>query len=382
MVVLQSSGWGSPRERKSGNRAGTGTQTAKAAETGGAWLLPRKGLRRAASFGFTLVELLVVIAIIGILIGLLLPAVQSAREAARRLQCSNQLKQLALAMHNYHTSHRTFPRNSYGGVDAGWNNWERFSANVSILPYLEQGPLAEQFVWDKGWAAIYNGPMQTQLSVFQCPSARPFEKHDCSWSGPGTNYGWCSGSSVRTAWGGGDAGFNGMFNIHAEHSMRDVTDGLSNTLMASEFLSGDGTRNKATYPYDVFYPSSGNAPFDAVADKFFPTRAELESIGTACQTPVGDPSNNGTLWAWYAHAHSSFNTAAPPNWEYPSCGGQCCPGGAQDWSYGIIPPRSMHPGGVNAAMGDASVRFISDSIELETFHYLGARDDNQPLGEF
>lgn len=94
---------------------------------------------RRRSTGFTLVELLVVIAIIGILIALLLPAVQAAREAARRSQCTNNIKQLALAMHNYHDVYKIFPRSGYGGNDAGrpWNNWERFGANVPILPFVE-----------------------------------------------------------------------------------------------------------------------------------------------------------------------------------------------------------------------------------------------------
>jgi prepilin-type processing-associated H-X9-DG protein len=114
----------------------------------------------------------------------------------------------------------------------------------------------------------------------------------------------------------------------------------------------------------------------------FPTQADLNTIGASCQSPTGNPSNNGTLWGWYAHGQSAFNTAAPPNWQYPSCGGNCCPGGAQDWNFGIIPPRSLHPGGVNAALGDGSVRFISSTVNLQTFQRLGARNDGNPVGDF
>ena len=105
---------------------------------------------RRRSTGFTLVELLVVIAIIGILIALLLPAVQAAREAARRSQCTNNIKQLALAMHNYHDVYKIFPRSCYGGNDAvrPWNNWERFGANGPILPFVEHKALADQFLYD------------------------------------------------------------------------------------------------------------------------------------------------------------------------------------------------------------------------------------------
>lgn len=328
--------------------------------------------------GFTLVELLVVIAIIGILIALLLPAVQAAREAARRSQCTNQLKQLALAMHNYHDVHKTFPRNSYG--NPGWNGWERLSANVSLLPFIEQMPLYEQFDLTKAWS--HNSSlMQQRIAAFLCPSAKPFvNTGSVSWGGPGTNYAWCSGSSVYTAGGGGDAYQNGMFNNFREHGMAEVTDGLSNTIMASEILSGDGKSGTATYPFDVFYTDDG--VYSAVANKLFATSAELAAIGQAAKSPTGDPSNNGTLWGWYAHAQSLFNTAAPPNWEYPSAGGRCCPGGAHDWGWGVIPPRSLHPGGVNAALGDASVRFISSTINTLTFQRLGARDDGNPVGEF
>ena len=104
----------------------------------------------------------------------------------------------------------------------------------------------------------------------------------------------------------------------------------------------------------------------------FPTAAELNAIGNAARTaPTGFKSNNGTMWGWYAAAQSTLTTAAPPNWAYPSAGGDCCPGGAHDWGYGIIPPRSLHPGGVNAVLGDASVRFISNDVEHASLSAAG-----------
>lgn len=337
----------------------------------------RRPLCRAA---FTLVELLVVIAIIGILVALLLPAVQAAREAARRSQCSNNLKQLGLAMHNYHDINLKFPRSGYGGSDAGWNNWERFGVNFAILPYMEQINLFDQFSYTSGWAANYNGPMQVKLKTFLCPSAVPYPGGSASgWNGPGCNYGWCSGSSVSTAWGSGANSFNGMFQVREERAMADVTDGLSNTLMTSELLSGDA-QTGAKYPYDIFF--GGDGIYTSVVNKDFPTTAELTTIGTTCQAPVGERSNNGSLWAWYAHAQVLFNTATTPNWRYPSCGGNCCPGGAHDWGWGVVPPRSLHPGGVNAALGDASVRFISQTVDLTTFQRLGNRQDGQAIAGY
>lgn len=349
----------------------------------------KKGLSwRSRRRGFTLVELLVVIAIIGILIGLLLPAVQAAREAARRSQCTNNMKQLALAMHNYHDVYKIFPRSGYGGDDNGrpWNGWERFGANVSILPFIEQKALADQFAWVPNGAFIdyYNGPMQVKVQSFLCPSSTPYRDNGNWewWNGPGSNYAWCSGSSVYTAWGAGRQSFNGMFQVQSELQMAEVTDGLSNTAMLSEILSGDGNSSVAKYPFDVFYAQGGDSPYNAVVDKNFPTQAELNSIGEACKNPAGHRSNGGALWAWYPHAQVLFNTPAPPNWQYPSCGGNCCPGGAHDWGVGIIPPRSLHPGGVNLALGDASVRFVSSTIDMLTFQRLGNRQDGVAISNF
>jgi len=336
---------------------------------------PGRGNGRA----FTLIELLVVIAIIAILIGLLLPAVQKVREAAARMKCSNNLKQLGLAMHSYHDAYNVFPRNYAKQV--GGNAWEALSANYLILPYIEQGGLYSQFQSNlTNWGTTHDVLMKTKLSVFQCPSAQAPGNPSDYWSGPGTNYGWSTGSSVETVWAGGR--FNGMISYQADRKMADVSDGLSNTLLASEFFSGSGaTGTPGKYPYDIFYTSDGM--FSSVVNKDFPTAAELTTIGSAARTsPSGVRGNNGGMWGWYAAGQSTLNTAAPPNWQFPSAGGDCCPGGAHDWGYGILPPRSAHTGGVNALLGDGSVRFIRDSVDLLTFQRLGNRNDGQPLGDF
>jgi prepilin-type N-terminal cleavage/methylation domain-containing protein len=336
--------------------------------------------RPRPSRGFTLVELLVVIAIIGILVALLLPAIQAAREAARRSQCVNNLKQLGVAMHNFHDTYKRFPRN-YKQV--GGNAWEALSANYYLLPFIEQQALYDQGEADpKNWGWTYNTLMNTDISSFRCPSSLPGPlrgTHPNGWDGPGTSYAWSTGSSYETVWAGDR--FNGMIAYQVDRRMADVEDGLSTTLMASEILSGSGQTTVGKYPYDIFYV--GNGLFTAIANRDFPTAAELDAIGNAARTaPTGLRSNNGTMWAWYAASQSTLTTAAPPNWAYPSAGGDCCPGGAHDWGYGIIPPRSLHPGGVNAVLGDASVRFISNDVETLLFQRLGNRKDGEPIGSY
>ncbi len=342
---------------------------------------PTRGLRRRLAF--TMIELLVVIAIIAILIGLLVPAVQKVREAANRGSCQNNLKQLGLAMHSYHDTYKKFPRN-YKQV--GGNAWEALSANYFILPFLEQKPLYDQFQANlTNWSFTYNTLMNTKLPVFLCPSSPQAPQRGSNpngWDGPGTNYAWSTGSRIETVWAG--ANFNGFMAYSVDRNMAFMTDGTSNTLMASEILPGQSNSNNQAvgkYPYDIFYV--GNGPITAVKNWDFPTQAELDNIGSIAATkPIGLRSNNGTMWAWYSAAQSTLTTAAPPNWRWPSVGGDCCPGGAHDWGVGIIPPRSMHTGGVNAVLGDGSVRFISDSIDPFVFQKLGNARDGQPVGDF
>jgi prepilin-type N-terminal cleavage/methylation domain-containing protein len=348
--------------------------------------------------GFTLIELLVVIAIIAILIGLLLPAVQKVREAASRAKCSNNLKQLGIAIHSFHDTNGKFPANQQ---QIGTNVWESLSAHYFILPYIEQQNLFNLIVVPSNapqpgqscsgcgngtnWSNAYNGPMNVTISTFICPSSPPAPRrgtYNNGWDGPGSNYGWSYGSRAYANW---DNNSNGLIAQLRQTKMADATDGLSNTLLASELLSGSNatqTGGPGKYPYDIFYVGSDGA-FSSLSPADFPPPAQVNAIGSSVMgSPSGIKSNNGTLPLWYPAAQSALNTAAPPNWQYPSVAGSCCPGGAHDWGPGIIPPRSMHTGGVNAVLGDGSVRFIQNSINPATFQLIGDAKDGLPTGNY
>ena len=331
--------------------------------------------------GFTLVELLVVIAIIGTLVGLLLPAVQAAREAARRSACTNNLKQLGLAMQNYHDTMEMYPRNL---LQVGGYIWESTSASVQILPFMEQQGLYQKFKSmappTNNWGGTYSLMQTATVGAFLCPSSAN-KAAVTDWSGAGSNYAWNTGSSLDTVWGG--ANFNGIIAYQNDRRMRDVSDGLSSTILGAEILVGSGSSSgtSGTFPFDMFY--AGDAVFNSASNRNMPTAADIETIGMAARnSPQGVKANNGGMWAWYGAGHSTFTTSAPPNWQYPTAGGGCCPGGAHDWGNGIIPPRSQHPGGVNVVLADASVRLITDTVDLTTFQRLGNRKDGQSVGDY
>jgi prepilin-type N-terminal cleavage/methylation domain-containing protein len=332
--------------------------------------------------GFTLVELLVVIAIIGVLVALLLPAVQAAREAARRSQCSNNLKQIALGMHNYHDVHKKLPAYIYrnGQNDA----WQGYSAFTMILPFLEQDAVYQDvrtasqnnyFGWNSGQV---ERARSARIGTFQCPSDSRFPASATGReNNTGCNYGVSFGSTLLWANIGEQ---NGMFRgptdsitnvtqVSREITFADVQDGLSNTLMLSEHLSGDNNNNfLMTGPTsEVRRNSAGPA-----GPTLFPSQADLETWGQQCLQLTDHLSTNGNHWIAPLPTQTAFNTVAPPNWRFPNC--QWSPSGYSSDRNGLYAPRSRHPGGVNAALGDASIRFISETVNLVTFQRLGARN--------
>jgi len=331
----------------------------------------RLRLRRS---GFTLVELLVVIAIIGILVALLLPAVQAAREAARRAQCTNNLKQLGLALHNYHDVWKQFVHRSGGTTPGNPNgNSGRRAGFVSLLPFLEQNPMWERIragdpaagippegpgPW-VGWAAWDFAP-----AVLRCPS-------DNGYPGPGPyhSYAFSAGDQVEGIQNGQFAGLSG-YHVRgifpARHhrptvAMQDVTDGLSNTVAFSERLCQQNTPYRAMDPVPVGARQVEHvlAVHQRVSGLVAnPSLCRLVTDGKYFVAGSLIQARFGIRWTDGQPMYVSFNTVFPPN-------GPACADGGQygDSHHLVIPPASRHPGGVNVCMADGSVRFISDTID-------------------
>ena len=353
----------------------------------------KKWLSRA---GFTLVELLVVIAIIGILIALLLPAVQAAREAARRSQCTNNLKQIGLAFHGYHDVYRTFPAWSYqartwrAGASGDNTWWTGFTAMTMILPYVEQGAIYDKIDW--GCRPEDNTPGNPDgannnlfrlapISAYQCPSDSRF----ANTSYPAyCNYKVSAANLLNCSW----TVENGMFRRDPgrEVAIRDVHDGTTNTIMAGEILLGDDSTAKSSWGDTASSP----LPFSVNTSPI--TQAQMSQWGQACLTMflAGSGSTSGGSAGWINNTAgrrywqprlddgSPFTPLAPPNWQYPNCAH-----GNWTTSSGIfIGARSHHPGGAVHTLGDGSVRFISETIDFVTYQNLGNREDGQAIGDF
>ena len=359
--------------------------------------------------GFTLVELLVVIAIIGILIALLLPAVQAAREAARRSQCTNHLKQLGLAVHNYTDVHKAFPpkksgtqsggcANSNGAFGSGW---------MRLMPFYEQQPLYNAWSspqtysgvsytafgpcpWD-GTAGTY-WPYLQQIPTLMCPSDPNIGNRTDGTRGR-TNYMFSVGDSVHsqnpsgppavTIGNNASANTRGIFaNYTAKITFASITDGTSNTVMLSERL------------YAADSGRVGQGTVHTFASVTTNPASCLTAISTTDPKRYAQPANGWAgQWNHGSTSHIGFNTVLPPNG--PSCGST----GNDDSSDGVFPPTSQHPGGVNVAMGDASVRFISETINAGdptlapptsigtqspygVWGALGSKDGGEPVKDF
>jgi prepilin-type N-terminal cleavage/methylation domain-containing protein/prepilin-type processing-associated H-X9-DG protein len=353
---------------------------------------------------FTLIELLVVIAIIAVLIALLLPAVQAAREAARRAQCVNNMKQLGLALANYHSTSDCFPPgalNTYTTVDQGLSptNYTSWSWIAYMLPNMEQVALynAINFALGAGQRDGYAGQIAktvvgTRINSLICPSAS-LPTGNVSWSGPalaapGNSYFGSTGSSFEFD-GNETSGLpNGIFQWRGRAiGVRDVRDGTSNTIAVGEFLIGDFNTSKITLLSDIgdapgTLPSgitrntqTVNMPYGAS-----PGASNIINWLTSCKASLSTPSTNksqqGDSWAFGVFGHSLGNYILAPNPKYPGCVDQTS--NASDFDrVGVYGSSSYHAGGANACMCDGSVRFLKESTSLPTMWALGSRDQGE-----
>ncbi len=345
--------------------------------------------------GFTLIELLVVIAIIAILIALLLPAVQQAREAARRSQCKNNLKQLGLAMHNYSDVHNAFQRANYSASAGSTTGWHGFAGHVMLLPYLDQSVLYKKVDFTQiFWGGVNATLKGTKLAPFLCPSDFGWQfgtyGNDGNTDGGGNNYFVSGGPSLLMlgVTGGGVGGTPGtpiafadqigVCNLFRNVRITDIKDGTSFTIAAAETIIGDG--NSSTFTLgDVIRGVNMPAGFPNT----FATQAQLNTYSATCLASGSPPTHYGITgknWMNGMPGQSFFNTLNPPNSPNVDC--MECAGCAWYDARGVINSRSRHTGGVHALMADGATRFVSNSIDVTTWQRLGAIADRQPVGEF
>ncbi|MEX0793640.1 MAG: DUF1559 domain-containing protein [Pirellulaceae bacterium] len=319
---------------------------------------PSLAARRKLS-AFTLVELLVVIAIIGVLVALLLPAVQQAREAARRMQCANNLKQLALGLHNYHDTHLTFPYRQGGtGTSApeegGDGNGNAGGGFICLLAFIEQGPLHDQIAADgygpRPWDANY-APWQVAIATLICPSDKaPPTIHDAYYGNHEgrTNYSFCSGDWIpEIGYDPEDQAPRGVFGFRTNTRMQDIQDGTSNTIVFSErCFSTEPGQKRGNVAIEFSIEGLRANPSSCFGS--------IDGGGNYYTTPF--TRRVGLSWANGNPYFSGHNTILPPN--SPSCAPSAWAGNG-----GLLPPNSRHPGGVSAALADGSVRFVPDTID-------------------
>jgi prepilin-type N-terminal cleavage/methylation domain-containing protein len=326
---------------------------------------------------FTLIELLVVIAIIAILVSLLLPAVQQAREAARRTQCRNNLKQLGLALHNYASTHTVFPASCF--ID-GNRISQPWSAHAQLLPFLEGGNQYARINFSLGYHDAGNksnfppnGIAAQKVPVFLCPSDVNDRVRNNT-SGVPEHYPLTYALSVGQylVWnpvGGGEGG--AAFAPNARIRDRDFTDGMSNTLGISEVKAWQPRIHDATLP--AVAPTSPLTVSSTVSGGAFGTTGHTE-------------------WVCGRAIHTGFTTTFGPNTVVPySNAGQMLDvdvcssregASATAATFGIITSRSYHTGTVNGLLMDGSVRSFSSNIDIRTWQRLGQRSDGEVTGEF
>ncbi len=360
---------------------------------------------RRFRIGFTLIELLVVIAIIGILVSLLLPAVQAAREAARRMSCSNNFRQIGLAIHNYESAYRTLPPS--GRLDAD------FAVQARILPFIEQSGLDQQLKFDVpafsgGWSGKVPHPdnaaaFATAIAAYLCPSDPAQAKTTVSVSGENYTYG---GINYMVSFGSNrDQNYDfrwktdGLFFEPSSVKFNYVLDGLSNTVMMSETVRSEGPDQtlpagqlpSKPYAYTL-NGSSGVSPSKETVPGMLATggawTSYVNSAGIIANPKVSDFWNTftnwrggsspairgrGMSWAFTGAINSMTNGYLSPNSPTPDI--------VTHWT-GYFAPRSYHTGGAHLLFADGSVHFLSDSTDTELHRDLHSANGREVIEGF
>lgn len=305
---------------------------------------------------FTLVELLVVIAIIGTLVALLLPAVQAAREAARRAQCLNHLRQMSLAAQNYHDTVQRFP--------SGWQAPTNASALCFLLPFLEQGNRANAFDWTADFNGTANAAARAQdVKVYLCPSDGSPTRYTSN--GPAGRNNYMANLGDRANWAENDNGnrkaATGIFYRRSVVRMAEITDGTSNTAMFSECIRGPVSAPTTSQTLHVanelaFGTWDGNAAHDT-------------EMPAGCATNSGTTHNyrGGQYYRGSYFSTAFYNHTLPPNYKARDCIR------ATGLDSGHFAARSLHPGAVNVTMCDGSVRTVSDGVDMVAWRAAGSR---------
>lgn len=314
-------------------------------------------IRLSRRNAFTLIELLVVIAIIAVLIALLLPAVQQAREAARRTQCKNHLKQIGLALHNYHGSFNCFP---FAQEDSA----KSYSAISQLLPYFDQQNVYNQINFSLPYADPANAvPLKQEVPGFRCPSDN---QNNISGQGGAINYMANKGSGIIwLAPTGPNAGMpeqNGVMYYQSVVRFADIIDGTSNTGAFSERMLADGNNSVVSPVADVFFsPAAPATPDEA---KQLCDALDINNLANQFPLFMGAP--------WMHGQHTYLHVTVPNS---KSCGFFLA-------LRAVMPPSSRHVGGVHLQMCDGSVRFVSNSVDLNTWRAVGTRAGGETLGDF
>jgi prepilin-type N-terminal cleavage/methylation domain-containing protein/prepilin-type processing-associated H-X9-DG protein len=355
---------------------------------------------------FTLIELLVVIAIIGILIALLLPAVQKVREAANRAKCQSNMKQISLGLANHESVRGYFPGlgdSSTSGKSIDYTN--AFAVLACILPYMEQDNLNNLIdfsqpaivgnAWTGGINPIHDRAASTIIRIYLCPSDSqdPLFPQSSSSRTPnefvtaGTSYMVNTGTGTVTDGNPPQVNYDathptdGVFWYGSRTGFKDLVDGSSNTLLVSETLLGTDTsipqgNTPPPGPPWRMYVSLDTSVFTSnPAGGYLKDGSLVTSRPPECDAdPRAWAGLRGSSWFWGGRDwNTAFSTYLPPNSPLPDCGAH---------GRGWFTPRGLHPGGVNAAFGDGSVRFMGNSIDLATWRALATRAGGETVSNF